>query len=225
MSIITFTRVAGAECRYAREPVAPYGTVGKVPRKQRLGQEAHAALEAAIRELGELHPWGPPAYIVSAGAMVPQSKRRGPTDPHVRGVAYDIDSLWWDAAVRIDNPDGHRIVERKLVTLDAPQNWPHYIAIQCILARHFGTVLGHDYNRGHRDHWHCDVTRPVRFDVGSRMDVLLLQRGLREVWGADIAVDGKLGPQTLAAWQGLPEDWRDWLLDTARMGLEGLEDG
>jgi hypothetical protein len=208
MTIITFTSVAGAECRYARAPVAPYGTIGKGPRRQRLQQEAHAALESAIRELGEIHPWGPPTYLVSAGAMVPQSERRGPRDPHVRGLAIDIDSLWWG-----DGTLG-------LVAIDVPKRWRHYIAIQCVLARHFGVVLGHDYNTAHHDHWHCDVTCPVIWDAGSRMDTLLLQRALVEVWGESILIDGRYGPATRGTARKYQGDWREWLLATARRGLE-----
>jgi len=224
---VTFTTVAGAEVRYARAPVATYGTIGKGPRKQRLRQEALYALEAAIRELGEIHPWGPPRYIVSAGAMVPQSERRGPTDAHVRGLAYDIDAIWWPDGPRIQLPSGPPAT-RRLVTLDAPERWRHYISIQCILARWFGVVLGYDYNAAHHDHWHVDVTRPARFDWGPRMDVVLLQRALVAVWGCDLVVDGKCGPKTMAAWaaaaeaEGYLPDWREWLLATARRGLEDV---
>lgn len=226
---ITFTTIAGAECRYARHatrppPAPPYGTIGKGPRKQRLMPEAHAALTSALEELWSIHPFGQARYVVSAGAMVEQSDRRGPNDAHVRGLAYDLDSLWWVEP----GYDRRSIPTRKLVTLNAPKNWRHYIAVQCVLARWFGTCLGYDYNAAHRDHWHVDITRPVGFDAGSRMDTVLVQRGLREVWGAtDLDVDGKFGPVTWGTWrivannpQGDAIDWRYWLLATAKRGLE-----
>jgi len=231
---ITFTSVAGAECRYARHatqppPHPPYGTIGRGPRKQRLQQEALYTLEAAIRELGEIHPWGKPRYIVSAGAMVEQSDRRGPGDPHVRGLAYDLDAIWWGGA---EVAGGVWISDQhSLVTLDAPHCWRHYISIQCVLARWFGTCLGYDYNAAHRDHWHLDVVRPVKWSSRSRADTVLLQRALDEIWGAHLAVDGVYGWRTedalihvnaghgLESW-AVNADWREWLLATARKGLE-----
>lgn len=219
-TIINFDHLAGAECRYARAPVAPYGTIGKGPRKQRLESGFHAALTAALEELWSIHPWGRARYIVSAGAMVTQSERRGPTDPHVRGIAYDIDSIWWKRDIG-------------LVALDAPHHWRHYLAIQCILARHCGITLGYDYNKAHRDHWHVDSTRPVGFHPSSRMCVVLLQRCLNEIWGRSLIIDGKWGPLTRDGWRGtigggdlrvgtIEEDWRNWLLATAKRGLEGM---
>lgn len=219
MTIITFMTIADAQCRYARAPVAPYGTIGKGPRKQRLMPEAHAALTSALEELWSIHPWGRARYVVSAGAMVPQSDRRGPTDAHVRGLAYDLDAFWWVEP----GYDRRAIPTRKLITIDAPACWRHYIAIQCILARWFGTVLGYDYNAAHRDHWHCDVTRPVGWSASSRADVKLLQRALVEVWGADLVVDGVYGRKTRQArLDRLCGTWTDSLLDTARRGLDGL---
>lgn len=226
--LVSFTHLAGAACHYARAPVADYGTRGRGPRRQHLISAVRDKLVACLAELWTEHPWGQAEVVVSAGAWVPQSDRRGPRDRHVQGRAYDLDSIWWPG-------------ELNLVTLQAPHQWPHYLAVECILRRHFGTVLGYDYNRAHRDHWHMDDGSPVRWDPHSRSRVLSVQACLRRVWDQPVMVDGVWGPQTKTAWYevlrhlqigALLEDawddavqverWRSWLLETARAGFVGL---
>jgi hypothetical protein len=211
--IIVFDHLAGAAVHYARAPVATYGTRGKGPRRQRLRQSVHQALTAALEELWSLHPWGRAEVIVSAGAMVPQSDRRGPGDRHVQGRAYDLDAIWWPGA------------GRRLVTLEAPDGWPHYLAVEAVLRRHLGTVLGWHYNEAHRDHWHIDDGSPVGWGPRSRSRVTYLQAALVHVWGQSVAIDGVWGPRSEAAAQaaaGGSWSWPEMLLATARRGLEAV---
>ncbi len=229
LDLIRFNSLAGAEIRYARfDPPSPhvYGTRGAGPRTQRLTLEFLAKLERALGEVFQLHPWGPAEVVVSGGAAVPESPRRGPTDKHVLGRAYDLDALWWGG-------------ELNLITLQAPHQWAHYLAIESILRRHLGTVLGHAYNRAHRDHWHLDDGSPVRWDPRSKSRVLAVQGALAHIWDRPVEIDGAFGPQTRAAFvvqlrelelgplaeaawadEVRIELWREWLLLTARRGFE-----
>ena len=231
--LVTFRELAGAAIHYARAPVAEYGTRGKGPRAQRLKLAFLTALEDAMSELWYLHPWGRAEVVVSAGAYVAKAGRHG------LGRAYDIDALWWP--VGVEGPTGaQREVVRRLVTLDAPRQWAHYLAVECVLRRHFGTVLGYAYNRAHRDHWHVDDGSPVGWYPRSKSRCLAVQGCLAHIWGEPVAIDGVWGPRTETAWAralgldflGLLEDawddavqverWRAWLLATARRGFEGV---
>lgn len=177
MNLITFDNIDGVSIHYARQPVAPYGTTGKGPRKVRLESGFLGILRACLTELWARNPWGKAEILVSGGCYVEKAGRHG------EGRAIDIDALWW--------PGG-----KHLVTRDAISYPIHYLAVEAILRKHIGMVLDFWYNQAHEDHFHCDDGTLVGFRPHSRSQTVFIQAALKHVYGQQIETDGVMGNET-----------------------------
>jgi len=207
--LVSYTAVGATDLRYAREPVGVYGSMGHRSRRVRSTPEMCTALDRALTAIGEVCPAGRPTHLVTAGCQAdrrPDGSPRAPDDRHRQGVAVDIDSLWWD-----------RSAIPAVVTLHSRGDMRRYLGVEACLRMEFGTVLGWEYNRAHRDHWHCDLGSDVGFDVRSRSRVLFVQAALVELWGERLVLDGVFGPLTAAAATHILEQ-----VDDSGLGLAHL---
>lgn len=179
LDLVTFDHLAGVPIHYAREPVAPYGTIGKGPRTCRLDRVFFAQLELCLSMLWTKHPWGKPEVLVSGGCYVEKAGRHG------EGRAIDIDALWWK--------------NNHLVTRDAESYPAHYLGIEAILRQHFGTVLDFWFAHGHEDHFHVDNGQPQGWTGRPptvHAETLFMQAALTHVHGVKVDIDGFFGDET-----------------------------
>ena len=216
--LVSVSHLAGAEIRYARQPVADYGTRGR-PRNNSMLPGFRDQLEAAREDLWARCPLGEASVIVSAGAWVDKSGEHG------RGRAIDIDAIWW--------PTG-----KPLITRDAQIDSGRYLGTSALLRLYFGTVIGWWCNAAHRDHWHLDDHDGVGFRPGSPSEVAFVQASCLYVHGISPGpIDRLWGPRTRAAvdevlggdWQvgadlAEPLCWREFLRETFRRGWACAED-
>lgn len=109
-----------------------------------------------------------------------------------------------------------------------------YLAIEACLRMHFGTVLNHDYNADHRDHFHFDNGTAVKFKRDARSHVLFLQHALVKLFNLSIGgsgFDGVFGGDTEAAMRvalkrlgiGGLSDRKNWLKFLAACAEEALD--
>lgn len=229
--MIRFNELAGVPCYYARVNVA-YGDLARTTsrtdkgRLRSLAPSFKARMNACIAEVywlcyGRL---GPLQAITSGGAYVNKAGW------HKKGKAYDLGGLHWPA--------------QKLVLIRTARNftktgtaddWPLYLAVEAIIRRHFGTVLGILHNADHYNHWHIDPGTKVGFwtkGFGAKTRVVFLQAVLKDIWGHyQGTLDGDFGPKSKAAVAvvrsqlGLgpltnPAAWSQFLLLTAMLGLQ-----
>lgn len=103
---------------------------------------------------------------------------------HAKGIAIDV--------------DGIIVGGKNFMALSAPDNWQRYLALEATLRQVFGQVLNYDYNKAHRDHWHCDLSQGNGFRKHSRAQTLFMQRALNTFWDAGLRLDGEYGPLTSA---------------------------
>lgn len=133
-------------------------------------------LETCFFSLINLHPWGKPQGIISAGAYVDKPGEHG------KGRAFDLDGIVWTegkwSAVVGENP-----IEQ-------------YLGIQAFFMRNYGVVLGYQYNAAHRDHIHVDSSLPLGFRSNSLSIILFIQDALNVFWEAGLKKDGVWGPRT-----------------------------
>jgi hypothetical protein len=239
-----FDRIAGAQMRWRRMPQYEYGN-GK-PGARYLRKTVHDKLVAAVMDMGFMCQLGSPKVIVSAGAKVPQSKRRGPNDKHVQGRAIDIDALWW-----WDNRKPGFVQKlitkkpgfvQKLITKKYESYPSFYLGVEACFRRYFGTVLGWLYNDDHKGHWHIDDGSKVCYRESSRSRVLFMQASLRWIWAPQCSfdldigpIDGEAGKKTRGAIRLIrgflaidkpltdPAAWQRYLLATAISGMSEID--
>lgn len=166
-------RAGGADLSYAREPVAPYGTRGKV-RPFWCDPDFVPIVDEAFSDLWRLCPLGKAEVVASAGFFVAKAGE------HATGRAMDVDAVFWPG--------------RDFVTLNFATDAPAYFAVEAVLRRHFGVVLDFAYNAAHHDHFHVDCSVPVGFRTAnsiagfvkaSAKRVLGAQINEKPIWDAD----------------------------------------
>jgi hypothetical protein len=169
-----FSTIAGVPVHYARSPVANYGTAGKQYNFY-CNDKFYDKLENFVMEFSAR--FGKPEIITSAGAYVAKSGWHG------SGMAFDFDAFFWH--------------DRNFITLHEYKSDPKlYMAIEALLRKHFGTVLGWLYNAAHRDHWHVDSGRPVGFNEYSKSNVKFLQAVITHIHEKPCVIDGIWGVNT-----------------------------
>lgn len=212
-AFVEFTHLTGVPVHYARPPVAAYGSLGE-PRRFRCAAETAEALENLFRDIFTCAPkaFGPPVAILSAGAFVDKPGEHG------RGRAFDLDGIHWRNRVFLATEQrGDRLL---------------YLMIQALCLRHFGVVLGFNYNPAHEDHLHMDQGRPVRFRE-TRSATYFHQEVLNTLFDGALDVDGEYGPLTNAALirarksmgltpLGRRESYRSFLMKIAEHAAERL---
>jgi hypothetical protein len=174
-----FTDLAGVPVHYARPPVAAYGSLGE-PRRFRCTAKTRAALTALFEEIFAHGPaaFGAPVAILCAGAHVDKPGQHG------LGKAFDLDGIHWE--------------RRRFLASEQRADRALYLMIQALCLRHFGVVLGFNFNAAHECHLHIDIGRPVRFRE-TRSATCFYQEALSTLFGAALTVDGEYGPQTETA--------------------------
>lgn len=206
-----FRELAGVPVLYDRLKPTHYGITG-IPYKFHCTPDAQAVLETFVRELVELSvpSFGSIRQILSAGAWVNKPGQHG------AGKAFDLDAVHWE-----------RI---RLVALQQPTQKPLYLAVQALCHKHFGVVLGYDYNAAHRDHFHIDISRDVRFRPTSSVTTFL-QQVMNTFFGQTLEVDGEYAQATEKAFQAtlallkIPDvdsvpDWRRFLDAVSAQGVQ-----
>lgn len=245
MTLAAFHSLGTVPVYYARANAA-YGDLSRTTAKtvrgrtRRLEPSFLQLLSACVSELYWLSygALGPLEAIVSGGAWVPESARRGPRDRHVRGIAFDLGGLHWAGHQWSD----HGVTGQVLTCLAASELQRRgeesalYLGVEACLRRHFGTVLGIHYNDDHRNHWHLDTGSRVGFwtrGPGAKTRVTFLQAALAKIWDSYHGrVDGDFGPLTIAAMRATQDQlslgpfenqdglaWRRFLLLTAMAGI------
>lgn len=171
-----FERLCGVPVHYDRQPVADYGSLG-VPRRFYATPATEAALDALFQEVFALAPprFGAPVAILSAGAYVDKPGQHG------AGKAFDLDGILWQ--------------HRRFLTSEQRQDKVLYLGIQACCLRHFGTVLGYNYNVAHQDHLHIDLGRPVAFRE-SKSVTYFYQEVLNAFFDKNLTIDGEYGSST-----------------------------
>ena len=142
---------------------------------------------------------------------------------HGQGAAFDLDGIVWRATDDRPGVDFFAVDFRKEPVL--------YCAVGAILNRHFVHTLHFLYNAPHEDHFHIDTTAPVRFSTQSRARVGFMQATLHFVHRVPLLLDSRWGSRTAAAADltlarlgvagdiTTPQVWREYLLQTARVGF------
>jgi hypothetical protein len=240
---VTFHKLGDVPVYYARVNAA-YGDLSKTTsrtirgRTRRLAPAFLKRLSACIAEVywvsyGSLGPLG---AVVSGGAQVRESDKRGPRDRHVRGIAFDLGGLHWEQDLGGDYPSRQVLTCLGAAALRGRgEESPLYLGVEACLRRHFGTVLGIHHNAAHQNHWHLDTGTRVGFwstGFGSKTRIVFLQAAVAAVWGQAIAVDGDYGPKTrkavrevraqlsLGPFENLDGNaWQRFLLLTAMAGI------
>jgi hypothetical protein len=235
--LVKFTNAAGVPCYYARVN-AGYGDLSKCQktRTRRLHPAFLAELEAVVQEinwtcfgyLGELRA------ITSGGAYVNKPGW------HSKGKAYDLGGLHWkghaDNRAEYAN-QGHILtcleVAKRRDELSSRGDLLLYLAVESVLRKRFGTVLGMHYNRRHWNHWHFDPGQPVGYWESTKPTtrVRYVQEVLIHVWGIGCGnPDGEAGDKTHRALGELrrfgigelrdPVIWQQFLTLTAMSALQ-----
>jgi hypothetical protein len=169
-----FNSIAGVPVHYARSPVADYGTKGKQYTFY-CNDKFFEKLESFVMEFSAR--FGKPEVITSAGAYVAKSGWHG------KGMAFDFDGFFWK--------------DTKFVTLDGYKTDPtFYMAVEALLRKHFGMVLGWLYNAAHRDHWHVDSGTPVSFNEYAKSNVRFIQGVITHIHEKPCVIDGIWGFNT-----------------------------
>jgi hypothetical protein len=211
-----FEYLAGAKCYWARVNEAYEDYSKALEGKRKLNPGFKKKLEACLIEVWWTLGAPTPIAIVSSGAYV---KKAG---WHSKGKAFDLGAIHWEdyhlSCLGVFN-DG----------CSTSSSMPMYLAIESVLRKHFGTVLGIHYNKAHRNHWHIDPGTKVGYwskGFGSSTRVIFLQEVLRLVWNCKVVIDGKAGPQTNSAIRIIRDmlhigpltnvdNWKQFLLLTA----------
>jgi hypothetical protein len=226
--MVKFSRIAGAEMRwrYMKKHSYGWGRTGSRPLRKPILDK----LTAAFVDMGFMCQLGTPSAIVSAGAWVPESARRGPTDKHVQGRAIDIDALHWSVV------SGTMESPRILLTQKYPDYPAFYLGVEACFRRYFGTVLGWLYNNAHKGHWHIDDGSKVCYRASSESRVKFVQASLHHIWHVNVGShDGKVGSKTRAGIKRVreflnltkpltdAESWQRYLMATAITGMSKVD--
>jgi hypothetical protein len=201
-NLVSFDNVGGVPCYYAGVNAA-YGDLAlcKKSRVRKLAPTFLDTLNGMVQELnwvcqgtlGELQA------ITSGGAWVPESKKRGPKDPHVRGVAFDLGGLHWKHYILtcLDVAEGYH---KSGIDLD---RYLVYLGAESVIRKWFGTVLGIHHDRHHWNHFHFQFGTDVGFwttGFGATTRLRYFQEISTHVWQIPCGKpDGELGPKTKAA--------------------------
>jgi hypothetical protein len=174
-----FRSLAGVPVLYDRLKPGHYGKTG-IPYKFYCTSETQAVLEGAFQDLfARTAPrFGAARRILSAGAWVNKPGQHG------LGKAFDLDAIHWELI--------------QFIALQQPVQKSLYLAVQALCNKHFGVVLGYDYNPDHHDHLHLDISRAVRFREANSV-VSFLQQALNTFYGQTLVVDGEYGDETMTA--------------------------
>jgi hypothetical protein len=175
----SFSTLSRVPIHYAREPIAPYGTIGQ----QMIffcTHSFHAKLEGFVQDLIDSCPLGQPVAIVTAGVYVDK-----PNSKHQLGRAFDLDSIFWS--------------DRVFVAKNYPSDKAYYLGIEAIIRKHFGTVLQYKYDRRHEDHFHFDDGTQPDFNTSWRSYTYFAQTSLNVIFGESLDEDGVWGPKTAEA--------------------------
>lgn len=213
---IKWREVAGAASHYARDLTPPLRTEGTA-RAFRSTAAFKAKLDDCFEEMWSVSGLGKADAVVSAGALVRKPGMHG------QGAAFDLDAIVWHATDERPGVDFYAIDFRNTPVL--------YCAVGAVLSRYFVHTLHYLYNASHEDHFHVDTTSAVRFSTRSRARVGFLQATLHFVHGAPLVLDSRWGATTAAAVESTlarleisgeiftPAVWREYLLETARIGF------
>jgi hypothetical protein len=202
--MVEWRELAGVPVHYDRDSAADYGTRGR-PATFRSGPGFYRKVTAAFSELWTFT--GRAEVITSAGAHVAKPGMHG------QGRAFDLDGLFWADRDFVTRRDGYQ-----------GRNLALYYGVEAVLRRHFGTVLDHNFNQAHADHFHLDDGTGVGFRAGSRSLVLFVQAALNAFYAAGLRIDGAYGPRTRAALEShagatTPAAWLAFLAEIAQRGL------
>lgn len=213
---ITWTEIAGAPTHYARDQVPPLRSEGS-PRRFRSTAPFKTKLDECFEEIWTHSGLGRADAVVSAGALVNKPGMHG------QGAAFDLDGIVWHAT---DDKPGV-----DFFAIDFRVNPVLYCAIGAILSRHFVHTLHYLYNALHEDHFHVDTSAPVRFSTNSRARVGFMQATLHFVHRLPVVLDSQWGTGSATAIKSAlarlsiagdittPSVWREYLLQTARIGF------
>ena len=176
-----FERLAGVPVLYDRLKDEHYGKTG-IPYKFHCTTATQTALETLFQDLfaRTVPKFGPVSAILSAGAWVNKPGQHG------EGKAFDLDAILWQRV--------------QFVALEQRQKKTLYLAVQALCNRHFGVVLGYNYNVDHHDHLHVDIGRPVAFREAKSVTEFL-QEALNTLYNQTLTVDGEYGHLTEQALQ------------------------
>ncbi len=148
----TFNTIGIVPIHYARHPVAPYGTIGKL-HDFRCTNAFYFKLETCFNELWTVCPNGFPQAVVSAGAYVNKPGYHG------MGRAFDLDAIFWPGRIFVTNRF---------------EDYPDfYLGVEAILRKHFGTVLAYNYNQAHHDHFHIDDGTNIGFNTNRSITLFV----------------------------------------------------
>jgi hypothetical protein len=182
--LVVFDSLAGVPVYYARTNVA-YGDKNRCTksRKRRLHPTFLRQLNGCIEELKWLthNSVGPIRYITSGGAYVDKPGF------HSKGKAFDLGGVHWEY-IELVHYRTADVFHKEGVNAACP-GYMAYMAVECVLRRWFGTVLGMHYNSDHDNHHHIDPGTNVGYwDVGfgKTTRTTFMRRSLVDVWGFDI---------------------------------------
>ena len=205
----TYNTVAGIPLHYSRD--RHYGERGRQLNFSST-QKLKDVLDRCFEELSEESPFGKPQAVVTAGLYVNKPGFHG------RGLAVDIDSIYWK--------------ERTLVSVLYPFDQVHYLAVESVFRQYFGTILNYLYDPAHEDHWHMDLGTRADFYTDSPSRVFYLQASLTHIHDRPVLIDGVWGQQTRGAIQDVLRElalgtdienmstWQAYLRRTATKGFE-----
>ncbi|MGR5475215.1 extensin family protein [Vibrio astriarenae] len=114
--------------------------------------------------------------VTTAGAFVNKKGQHG------KGRAFDLDAIFWS--------------EQSLIANEYNEKTRLYLGVESLLRRHFGTVLGYNYDSAHRDHFHVDLGTPIGFSKKSKSKVLYVQASLTHLHTVPVSIDGVWGTET-----------------------------
>jgi len=118
---------------------------------------------------------------------------------HGRGRAIDLNRVQWNGAAANMFAGDHASSERKVRR--------RYLAVDAACRKHFRYTLDGWYNAQHENHIHVDTHATPILDKGSVSDTGFVQAVCNNFNGAGLAVDGRWGSSTQAAFRDLNDTW------------------
>ena len=146
----TYSSVAGIPLHYSRDQ--HYGERGRNINFAST-QKLKDILDRCFKTLSEQSPFGKPHLVVTAGLFVNKPGFHG------RGLAMDVDAIYWP--------------ERTLISVLYPFDQVHYLSVESVFRQYFGTVLNYLYDPAHEDHWHMDLGTRADFYTDSPFACIL----------------------------------------------------
>ena len=182
MPLRRYDTLGGAALRYDRVSQSGYGTA-EVPFSPWIDAGFAEQLDACFAELDKKFQ---PAVGALETILCGGVGRPGPgASLHHRNRAFDLDGLVFKDA--------------QLIANEFPAKPQLYLAVECVLRRHFGLVLAYDYNRAHQDHFHIDNSRSPGLRKDARSHSVFVQNLLTFVYDLPVIRDGVWGAETDAA--------------------------